>query len=84
MALSFEPIKLDGNYGDDEAALVMRSGRLLAVVSRLGPEHGEAAGSWFVEKAFGIASDCPHEPFADKAAMEAWLVSQTYPDTGPA
>jgi hypothetical protein len=81
MSFSFEPIKLDGNYGDDEAVLVMRAGRLLAVASRLGTEHGDAAGAWFVEKAFGIASECPHEPFADQGAMEAWLVSQIYPET---
>jgi hypothetical protein len=83
MSFRFEPVRLDGNYGDDEALLVMRAGRLLAVVSRLGPDHGEAAGAWFVEKAFGLGSECPHEPFADKAAMEAWLVSQICPEPAP-
>lgn len=75
MPLSFQPVALDGNYGDDEGVLVFRGGALLAVASRLGPDHGAATGRWFIEKSFGAASDMPLDPFEDRDALEAWLTS---------
>jgi hypothetical protein len=49
---TFKPITLDANHGDEEAVLVMRSDRLVAVASRLGPHHDDASGNWFVEAVF--------------------------------
>jgi hypothetical protein len=51
--LDFKPIALDFNHGDEEAMLVLRSERLVAIVVHLGHHHGEAAGQWFVETIFG-------------------------------
>lgn len=58
---TFKPITLDANHGDEEAVLVMRSDKLVAVASRLGPHH-DASGEWFVEAVFSedlhIAGHC--------------------------
>ena len=77
MTLRFEPVTLDGNYGDDEGALVFRAGALLAIACRLGPDHGVAEGQWFVEKCFGGSCDVPIESFEDQAALEAWLTARS-------
>lgn len=50
--LTFQTIALESNHGDDEAVLVLRSGRLVAIASRLGKQHGAASGQWYVEIAF--------------------------------
>ena len=59
--------------GDDEALLVFHEGRLLAVVSRLGDQHGDAAGLWFVETVFSTITSLLHETFPDLATTEARL-----------
>jgi hypothetical protein len=73
MALRFQPATLDGNYGDEEAMLVLNDGRILAVLSRLGPAHDELEGCWFLEKGFGALSEGVDGTFADMAAVEAWI-----------
>lgn len=46
------PVRLrDG--GDDEGALIFWEESLIAVLSKLGPDHGAQAGRWHVECAFG-------------------------------
>jgi hypothetical protein len=53
MAVSFQPITLDGNAPDSEAMLVYRNERLLAVLVCLSDIHGELTGQWYVEANFG-------------------------------
>jgi hypothetical protein len=77
MPLSFEPITVDGNYGDTEGMLVFRDGSLLAIAVRLGVDHGPAQGRWFLEKSFGGTSDVPVEAFENRPALEAWLIAQS-------
>ncbi len=50
--LTFTPITLEANHGDEEAVLILRAERLVAIASRLGEHHGGAAGEWFVETVF--------------------------------
>jgi hypothetical protein len=50
--LTFKPVTLEYNHGDEEAVLVLRSERLVAIAARLGIHHGDAAGEWFVEAVF--------------------------------
>lgn len=50
--LTFKPITLAANHGDEEAVLVLDGERLMAVASRLGDAHEDAAGQWFVEAIF--------------------------------
>jgi hypothetical protein len=77
MPLTFEPVTVDGNYGDNDGVLIFRGGALLAIAVRLGEAHGPAQGRWFLEKSFGGISDASVDPFEDRHALEAWLTSQT-------
>ena len=52
MAYSFQELALASEWPEEEAVLVFRGGRLLAVLSRLSGVHGELAGRWFVEALF--------------------------------
>lgn len=53
MPCEIRPVRLrDG--GDDEGALIFWEDALIAVLSRLGPDHGATAGRWHVECAFGL------------------------------
>jgi hypothetical protein len=63
------------NGHDNEGALVFGNGLLVAVLSRLSPQHGASEGRWFLECGFGVVSGC-HEEFADIDAAIAWLESQ--------
>ena len=52
MRCEVRPVRLrDG--GDHEGALIMCEDALIAVLSKLGPDHGALAGRWHVECAFG-------------------------------
>lgn len=53
MTVTWQPITLDTDGVDDEAVLVLRNGRLAAILTCLGDIHGDAAGQWFVEMIFG-------------------------------
>jgi hypothetical protein len=77
MAVSFQDITLDTDDGDDRAVLVMRDGRVAAVLSRLSEIHAEMAGQWFVEALFAPAPDTQRHVFTDPAAFAAWLVGET-------
>lgn len=73
MAITFEPILLDGSLGDDDGCLILRDGRLVAVVSRLGTMHDELAGRWFVEWVFGDIFDIGGRIFPDLPSIAAAL-----------
>ncbi|HXH16992.1 MAG TPA: hypothetical protein VNJ10_12765 [Sphingomonas sp.] len=73
MTVTFQEIVLDVTTGDDEALLVMREGRLVAVLCRLGPMHGDLTGKWFVEAMFAGESPIIRQTFADPDEFSAWL-----------
>ncbi len=50
--LTFQSIELESHHGDENAVLVLRSGRLVAIATRLGKQHGPKAGEWYVEAVF--------------------------------
>jgi hypothetical protein len=75
VTLTVQPVGL-ANGDDNEGALVFSGGLLIAVLSRLSPQHEKSEGRWFLECGFGVVSDC-HEEFADIDAAIAWLTSQT-------
>lgn len=79
MALAFQPISLDVESGDSGGLLVLRDGKLVAVVAELGAMHGEIAGWWFIEAAFHPALPHRHDPFPDIAALDRWLRAQMMP-----
>ena len=52
MDLVFEPIRI-ARPDTTEAVLVFQRDKVVAVLSHLSEAHGELAGHWFVECAFG-------------------------------
>jgi hypothetical protein len=76
MAASFQEITLDTGDGDDRAVLVLRDGRLTAVLSRLGAMHDEMAGLWFVEAVFGTPPTDLRHTFGDPGDFVAWLEAE--------
>jgi hypothetical protein len=76
MAVSFQETTLDTGDEDDRAVLVMRDGRLAAVLSRLSEMHEEMAGQWFVEALFAPAPDTQRHVFTDPDAFVAWLAGE--------
>lgn len=73
MAASFQDITLDTGDGDARAVLVLRDGRLIAVLSHLGAMHDEMAGKWFVEALFGNPPFKARHMFDDPQEFVAWL-----------
>lgn len=73
MATSFQEITLDTGDADDRAILVLRDGRLAAVLSHLSAMHDEMAGMWFVEALFGPPPPKPRHTFANPDEFAAWL-----------
>lgn len=76
-ALTFEPVTLDASHEDVEGRLIYREGRLLAIATRLGDGHGEAAGCWFVEVMFNDEAEPLHGTFASLEEMGARLRAGT-------
>lgn len=76
MSVSFEAITLDTGDDDDRAVLVLRDGRLTAVLSRLSAMHEELAGQWFVEAMFGPTLNAQQHVFADPDEFVSWLAEE--------
>lgn len=74
MTLEMHPIRLD-HESDTEGMLVMREGRLTAILTKLSDTHGDRAGEWFVECAFGLSLDS-ELCFADLDQAKIWLAAQ--------
>ena len=73
MATSFQEITLDTRDADDHAVLVLRNGRLAAVLSHLSDIHGDMAGMWFVETMFGTSPAKLRHTFNNPDEFVAWL-----------
>lgn len=73
MTASFQEITLDTGGSDDQAVLVLRHGRLVAVLSYLSAMHDEMAGKWFVEAMFGTPPFKPRHMFTSPEEFVAWL-----------
>ena len=76
MTSSFQDITLDTDGTDDRAVLVLREGRLTAILSHLGALHGEKAGMWYLETMFGAPPAMPRHMFEDPKEFVAWLDDQ--------
>lgn len=76
MAASFQEIMLDTGDADDRAILVLRDGRLAAVLSHLSGMHDAMAGMWFVEALFGAPPPKPRHIFADPDEFVMWLETE--------
>ena len=76
MAITFEPARLDSAFGDSEAVLAFREGRLFAVLSRLGELHGNLLGHWYVEAVFTVDQEGIGTVFPNLDAFEAHVQRQ--------
>ena len=76
MTITFEPAQLDSAFGDSEAVLALRDGRLFAVLSRLGDLHGTLLGHWYVEAIFTLDLEGPGAVFPNLHAFEAHVQRQ--------
>jgi hypothetical protein len=72
MTIKFTPVTLDSGAHDNEAMLLFRDGKLLAVLSCLDHIHEEMQGWWYVETIFNGASDPGGRTFRDLAEAEVW------------
>lgn len=50
--LTFQKIQLEANHGDEDAVLVLRAERLVAIASLPGAQHDASSGQWYVETVF--------------------------------
>lgn len=73
MTLAFQPITLDGNAPDQEAMLVLRGERLLAVLTCLSDLHADLEGKWFVEATFGDLPSARPFVFDSTDHFQMWL-----------
>lgn len=67
------------NGGDNEGALLLREGELIALLVRLGADHEADAGQWFVEWFTAGAASLPQFESVSAACTaldERWLVHQ--------
>jgi hypothetical protein len=69
----FEPVETL-IHGADQARLVFVSGRLGAVVVKLGDGYGELAQSWHAEAAFNGLESMAETTFPTLEAIEEWIV----------
>lgn len=70
---SFQPVTLDTTSPDSEAALVFRSGRLVAVLTRLSDIHADLGGKWFLEAAFANVPAVQPVVFETMEQFGEWL-----------
>jgi len=74
MQITFQPVRLDMCADDEDALLVFRDGRLLAVASCLCAEHGDLAGSVFIEAMFGAHDRHAGATFRTQDELAQWAV----------
>jgi len=72
MMIEFTPVTLDSGPEDNEAVLLFRDGRLLAVLTCLGEIHEEMQGSWFVETTFNGVCEPSQLMFDSLSEAEVW------------
>ncbi len=72
MALTYQPVQLDADYGDSACMLVFRDGRLSAVLTCLGDDYDDLAGSWYLEASFSENLSGPRRNFASLDAFGEW------------
>lgn len=73
MAITFEPVTLDGDIYDSEGVLAFRNGHLLAVLTRLSDLHGDLSGQWYMEAMFADTPPPLERTFRSLELFEASL-----------
>ncbi|WP_128566052.1 hypothetical protein [Methylobacterium crusticola] len=73
MSLHLQPVRVATGSDDTESQLVFSGGFLVAVLVRLSDDHGEDAGSWFLEAGFGRVNDLIQHTFLDLKEAQDWI-----------
>jgi hypothetical protein len=73
MAASFQEITLDTGDAEHRGVMILRDGRLTAILTHLSAMHEEMAGLWFLEALFARPPARPRHTFADPDDFIAWL-----------
>lgn len=76
MKLSLQPVQVATGSDDMESQLVFADGFLVAVLVRLSAQHGDDAGRWFLEAAFGPIDPVSPPLFADLEDAKTWIAQQ--------
>lgn len=79
MTVTFVPVQLASSVGDEDGRLAFVDGRLVAILCRLGAFHGEQAGEWNLETAFGGLPERVNTPFATLDIAERWILDRRLP-----
>ncbi|MFD1704641.1 hypothetical protein ACFSCV_16665 [Methylopila henanensis] len=75
--MEFLPVKVETGSADEEGRLVLRNGKLIAVLVRLDDlDHGPVVGQWSLEAGFNGVDSTKPPLFANLAAAERWLNRQ--------
>lgn len=78
MNLRLQQVRVANGY-DEEGLLVFAAERLVAVLVRLSDQHGEMAGRWFLETAFGRLAGPNHPSFSDLEEAQKYIASRLKP-----
>jgi hypothetical protein len=83
MGAELQPVRVP--LGDDcEGRLVFVDGALVGLLVCLSEVHGEQAGSWFLEAAFGDLAGPNLPVFPDLDTAQAWVLQRFNPLRLPA
>ena len=75
--MEFQTVKVATGSADEEGRLVLRDGKLIAVLVGLDDaNHGPALGQWSLEAGFNGVDSTKPPLFANLAAAERWLSRQ--------
>lgn len=77
MRFSYQPIRLDTDFGDSRSMLIFRDDRLMAILTCLGEHHEQLAGSWYLEAWFSEALTGPRRSFATVDEFRIWAETLT-------
>lgn len=83
MTLTLQPVRVQVLGAAEEGCLVFADGVLAAVLTRLSEQHGEMAGSWFLEHGFGALDGPEHPVFSDLDAARRWTERRLGHETPP-
>lgn len=78
MKLRTEEVRLGNSGTDEDGRLVYAEDCLVAVLARLGSIHGEEAGQWFVETAYGRTARLNYSVFPDLGTALAGIEAELH------
>jgi hypothetical protein len=75
VTIHLREVLVETGSNDREGRLVFSDNRLVGLLVQLSPDHGSAAGHWFLEARFGILNG--DKTFADLEEAAHWIGTRT-------